>query len=633
MGKEIDPIKNTNHEGIPDPVDSSADLYNNVPDDAPYTPELSLADDEAEPDYTPELSLPDDEPEPEAAPELTLESDEPEPEFSPELTLEGDKSESLPTPDLSLEVDESESISSPELSLEGDESEPVSSPELSLETDESEPVSSPELSLDIDESEAVSAPELSLEGNEPDSEVEALNPDPVPNPEDESTVSDTPSDPSGPVDEPPSSQKKHRFVLPLIILLLIGAIAGGLFLYTRELNNPQEIVKRFVAAAGNLDFDKLEGMTQSQDMSVLEGADVTSPLFRDFFLDCNKKLSCEIAGANMNVNQGTAQITAHLRFLDNTNVYRAALSELLLQTVDSNAQVNPESQKPDEELSGEKPDEAIEADDEAADAGDEAEEAADEAEKAADEAEEAADAAEEAANEAEEAADEAEEAADEAEAPASAGAVPASFTIDEEMQQRILDLMLEKQVELEPEYVETDIVYNLIKVNRDWKLVALDRETVRAISANCISIQAEIDRLRENPDTFIDNRHLEEENIFSLDTEQYSIQYAEHHVEEDYAGHPCLFLYYDYTNKGDHPAGALMDVNLSVLQHGKKCMTGIPERNRTDTVSYLKEVKPGETARICQVFALMDLSDVTVQAYEGSRLSERELHSVVIRLE
>ena len=343
----------------------------------------------------------------------------------------------------------------------------------------------------------------------------------------------------------PNEGKHRKLIIPIILILLVAALGvGGYFLfYTHEA--PQETVLDFLAAAKLLDFDKMP--VQSKDMSVLDETDVKSSVFRNFFLQNNKKFTFEIANSRLNITKDTAQVTAHLKYLDNQEVYRQALSELLRQVVENTMDKN--------------------------------------------------------------------------------------FSEDTETQETILTLLRAKQSELGDTFIETDVVYNLIKVDNEWKLVSLDRETVRAITANCVSVQQEINRLQEGDTAVADNRHLEEDGSFDVVTDTYSIKYASHEISTDFSGKPCLLLFYDYTNLSEYPAGALIDVSMQVLQHGKVRPAAIPDTFVSETDSYLKEVEPGETARICQAFSLEDLSDVTIQVYEGNSLSGGNLNSVVIRVE
>ena len=345
----------------------------------------------------------------------------------------------------------------------------------------------------------------------------------------------------------PNEGKRRKLVIPVILILLVAVLAvGGAFLFTTR-EAPQETVLDFLAAAKLLDFDRMQTLVQSNDMSVLDETDVKSPVFRNFFLQNNKKFTFEIANSRLNIRKDTAQVTAHLKYPDNQEVYRQALSELLRRVVENTMDKN--------------------------------------------------------------------------------------FSEDTEAQETILTLLRAKQSELGDSFIETDVVYNLIKVDKDWKLVSLDRETVRAITANCVSVQQEINRLQEGDTAAADNRHLEEDGSFDVTTDNYSIKYASHEISTDFSGEPCLLLYYDYTNLSEYPAGALIDVSLQVLQHGKVRPAAIPNTFVSETDSYIKEVEPGETARICQAFSLEDLSDVTVQVYEGSSLSGGNINSVVIRVE
>ena len=505
-----------------------------------YRPELSLAGDEPEEDDKP---VP--EPEEENKTELELADDEPEEDIKPMLELATDEPEEDVKPTLELTSDEPEQVYRPELELSDDSAEDFNpKPELSGE-DSSE---YPKPGKDDGFTENHKTDDDNFGGESEDNEGSAG--DAVPGDTFSEPVNASGGSNDGSSPETPPKKKRKRYIIPLTLIIIFASAVTFAYQYANALNRPRVAVMSFIATAAELDFDALEGMTQSSDMSALDGTDLMLPVFHDFFLENNRKLTYEVANTRLKIGDGTSQVTVHLKYLDNTEVYRAALSELLRQVVEKD--------------------------------------------------------------------------------------ISEDFSGNTEVQQTILSLLKEKSSELEESYIETDVVYNLVKLDNEWKLVALDRETVRAITANCTSVQQEIDRLQAGGSQDIDNRYLEEDanaGSFNLDTEDYAIAYASHEISTDYAGDPCLLLFYDYTNKSEYPSGALIDVSITVFQHGEACDPAIPAANINETDSFLKEVKPGETLRVCQAFALSDLSDVTVQSYDGVRVTDGNINSVVIHLQ
>lgn len=240
--------------------------------------------------------------------------------------------------------------------------------------------------------------------------------------------------------------------------------------------------------------------------------------------------------------------------------------------------------------------------------------------------------------------------------------------------EKLASILVEKAASAEDVFTETEITYPLIRENKSWKIVALDDETVKIMSANFKNAADEIQKtlgedstaelssedsatsettelpetqtseddadttkpagdssetedpadVKEAPDTPADATAL------NLVTPDFTLTYTGHKTAKDFAGKPCLLFYYDYTNSGSAPSSAMVDVNLQAFQNGESLTAAIPEKNDKAVDRFFDEAQPGETFRICQVFSLNDTSAVLVEA--GAALSDGETVSQLLDL-
>ena len=69
------------------------------------------------------------------------------------------------------------------------------------------------------------------------------------------------------------------------------------------------------------------------------------------------------------------------------------------------------------------------------------------------------------------------------------------------------------------------------------------------------------------------------DDTLNLTTEKFTIKYTKHTITKDFAGNPCIMVYYDYTNNSSSASSAMVDVSLKAYQHGESCEAAIPENN------------------------------------------------------
>ena len=345
--------------------------------------------------------------------------------------------------------------------------------------------------------------------------------------------------------------KKGHAGLIIFILILVLAIGGGAGFYFYQRQQPRKAVEQFLDSMQNMDFTTMESMIQSSDLSALDNADIRNTAYTDFFSEINKKMTYKITKNRFDIQNGTASVTAHITYIDGTNIYKATITEFLRQIV-SNAYAG-------NQLS------------------------------------------------------------------------------EDETQETLAAILNEQAKKVEKdEFSEADITYPLIKTNSGWKIVSLDDETVKIMSANFKSVEDEINNSLNNTDSEDSSSSSAPEasadDTLNLTTDKFTIKYTKHVITKDFAGNPCIMVYYDYTNNESTASSAMVDVSLKAYQHGEACEAAIPENNDDAIDHFTAEIQPGQTVNVCQAFTLTDESDVTVQAQEAFSFDEDAVAKQILKV-
>ena len=345
--------------------------------------------------------------------------------------------------------------------------------------------------------------------------------------------------------------KKGHAGLIIFILILVLAIGGGAGFYFYQRQQPRKAVEQFLDSMQNMDFTTMESMIQSSDLSELDNADIRNTAYTDFFSEINKKMTYKITKNRFDIQNGTASVTAHITYIDGTNIYKATITEFLRQIV-SNAYAG-------NQLS------------------------------------------------------------------------------EDETQETLASILNEQAKKVEKdEFSEEDITYPLIKTNSGWKIVSLDDETVKIMSANFKSVEDEINNSLNNTDREDSSASSAPEasadDTLNLTTDKFTIKYTKHVITKDFAGNPCIMVYYDYTNNESTASSAMVDVSLKAYQHGEACEAAIPENNDDAIDHFTAEIQPGQTVNVCQAFTLTDESDVTVQAQEAFSFDEDAVAKQILKV-
>lgn len=351
---------------------------------------------------------------------------------------------------------------------------------------------------------------------------------------------------------PPKKKKKKRKGWILFLLaIILGAACAGAYYFT-ERQKPEKAVEDFLVNMQQMDFDGMSKLLQSNDLSALDNADIRNAAYSKFFQGINQKMTAEIKKNQFNIQNKTANITVHFKYIDGSDIYKETISEFLRQVVST--------------------------------------------------------------------------------------AFSGQELTEEEIQTILAGILEEKSSSVEDKYAEADIIYPVIEANGQWKIVSLDEETVRIMSANFKNVEDEINNSLINME---ENNSAEEsavpeaqtDDTIDMGNEKFTIHYTQHKVADDFGGSPCLLVYYDYTNNGTSASSAMVDVNLQAYQNGEALSAAIPESNEDAIDQFMAEIQPGETVNVCQAFSLKDTSDVTLQAGEAFSFGGGDTTSQILKLQ
>ncbi len=129
-------------------------------------------------------------------------------------------------------------------------------------------------------------------------------------------------------DDTPRRRKKSKKPLVIcLIILIIAAAAGATAWYLNARHKPVEATEKFLTGMQNMDFTTMENLLQSHDLSALDNADIRDSVYTDFFTTINKKMTYKITKNKFDIQNGTAKVTVHLKYIDGTNIYAATIQE------------------------------------------------------------------------------------------------------------------------------------------------------------------------------------------------------------------------------------------------------------------------------------------------------------------
>ena len=86
--------------------------------------------------------------------------------------------------------------------------------------------------------------------------------------------------------------KKGHAGLIIFILILVLVIGGGTGFYFYQRQQPRKAVENFLDSMKKMDFNAMESMIQSSDLTALDNADIRNAAYTDFFTAINQKMTC-----------------------------------------------------------------------------------------------------------------------------------------------------------------------------------------------------------------------------------------------------------------------------------------------------------------------------------------------------
>ena len=116
-------------------------------------------------------------------------------------------------------------------------------------------------------------------------------------------------------------------IIFVLILVLVIGVGTGFYFYQRQ--QPRKSVENFLDSMKNMDFHAMDSVIQRSDLTALDKADIREAAYTDFFSEINKKMTYKINRNRINIQNGKASVTAHLTYIDGTNVYKATLTEFI----------------------------------------------------------------------------------------------------------------------------------------------------------------------------------------------------------------------------------------------------------------------------------------------------------------
>lgn len=115
---------------------------------------------------------------------------------------------------------------------------------------------------------------------------------------------------------------------------------------------------------------------------------------------------------------------------------------------------------------------------------------------------------------------------------------------------------------------------------------------------------------------------VQDDNIINFRVDNFSTIYTRHEFGTDWEGQKCLIYYYTFTNNSDTNTSASVAAYIQCFQNGIECDTSFLSTDNEYIDNYSKDVQPGTSIEVCQVFVLQDDSEITVEASDWASFSD-----------
>lgn len=207
---------------------------------------------------------------------------------------------------------------------------------------------------------------------------------------------------------------------------------------------------------------------------------------------------------------------------------------------------------------------------------------------------------------------------------------------DEEMNQALADTLVRVSAETEDHYLVAEVSYPMISIDGVWKVISLDEETIKIMSANFSTVESELEQSvseAQNGKQVSMEKSISESDVIDLQTDRFSIHYTQYRISKDIAGKPCILVYYEYTNKDKNNSMPMIDISLQAFQNQTALEVAIPETTEEALDMYTSEIEPKKTVIVCQAFSLADQSDVTLKASEAFVFGGGNVTSQILKVQ
>lgn len=106
------------------------------------------------------------------------------------------------------------------------------------------------------------------------------------------------------------------------------------------------------------------------------------------------------------------------------------------------------------------------------------------------------------------------------------------------------------------------------------------------------------------------------ETTAETEKEEVSYEFLRHELTTDFEGNPAIWIYSRVTNTGNESVLASLIVFPSLFQNGVELEIAIPKFADTEKAEFQncsKEIQPGASIEIAQLYRLQDNSTITVE--------------------
>ena len=118
-------------------------------------------------------------------------------------------------------------------------------------------------------------------------------------------------------------------------MIVIWAAALGTGYYFMERQKPISTARNYLDDIKAMNFDGMKELLQSNDMTALDNADITNDAYAAFFQKVNQKMTYKITKTKFDIKNGTATVTAHIKYIDGSDIYKETIAEFVKQIVAS----------------------------------------------------------------------------------------------------------------------------------------------------------------------------------------------------------------------------------------------------------------------------------------------------------